>query len=402
MLPTAIVADFHGFVSVPRSQHCLELTFFALSSPTRTSHVLFSYIYPTDPAGLEKLKAALNQFISDGKSFRFDSVSTKFADLYDDDLYITGKTPQQLEENLVSLQAAAGEPISSSERSPIYMETIMEPILDPVMAKSPNKHLRIYVTAKPIRDDLVGCIEGPMGVSEDIMRDETKRADFIRAQLAESAECASRILATGPNNCGLNFLVNPNRDPLEGRETSLSSAFQWAMAAGPLMEQPVRGCRIDIKDFVEAADSSDRKVAGGQVLPTMRRAISGAILKASPAVCEPIYRLKIEGSDENALKAASDVLSAAGGFLVSESVAESATSLGWHLSAREALTIETRIREATDGKVALADIGRPRYAVIPSSPFDQTSLAGSIVAKMRRVKGIRPMIPDAEAYLDKP
>ena len=363
---------------------------------------MFAYISPTEPADLDKVKAALNQFISDGKSLRFEGVSTKFADLYDDDLYITGKTPQHLEENVISLQTAAGVPISSGERSPIYMETIMEPMSVPVMSKSPNKHLRIYVTTKPIRDDLVGCIEGPMGVSEDIMRDETKRADFIRNQLTKPAEWASRILTTGQNSWGPNFLVNSNREPLEGRESSLASAFRWAMAAGPLMEQPVRGCRIDMKDLVEATDSSGRKVSGGQILPTMRRAILGAILKASPAICEPIYRLTIEGSDESALNAASDILNAAGGFLVSESVTESATSLGWHLSAREALTIETRLREATNGKVAMTDIGRPRYAVIPSSPFDQTSLAGSIVGRMRRIKGIRPMIPDAEAYLDKP
>ena len=65
------------------------------------------------------------------------------------------------------------------------------------------------------------------------------------------------------------------------------STFQWATKEGVMIEEKVRGMRINILDMALHSDSIHS--GEGQLIPAIRRAIYASELTAKPRLVEPIY-----------------------------------------------------------------------------------------------------------------
>merc|ERR1712107_638944 len=106
-----------------------------------------------------------------------------------------------------------------------YRETVNETSGQTCLAKSPNKHNRIYLTAEPMSDEMCKDIEDGEG-------------------------SARKIWCWGPETEGANVVVDVTQAVqylIEIKE-HVNSAFQWATKEGPLCEENMRGIRFNIMD----------------------------------------------------------------------------------------------------------------------------------------------------------
>merc|ERR1712196_209338 len=92
---------------------------------------------------------------------------------------------------------------------------------------------------------------------------------------------------------GANILVDQTKgiQYLNEIKESVNSGLLWAAKQGPIAEENMRGCRFNLMDVKLHADSIHRGL--GQIQPTARRALYGAMLTADPRFMEPIYKCTI-------------------------------------------------------------------------------------------------------------
>merc|ERR1711939_507459 len=107
-----------------------------------------------------------------------------------------------------------------------YRETVTGTSSQTCLAKSPNKHNRIYLVAEPLDEDLSKAIEdGPAGPKSD----PKERAKLYREKFSWEANDASKIWAWGPETEGPNVVVDKTQGVaylLEIKE-HVNSAWQW-------------------------------------------------------------------------------------------------------------------------------------------------------------------------------
>jgi elongation factor 2 len=185
-----------------------------------------------------------------------------------------------------------GRRIRISEPLFRYREGIKSPSEETCMARSPNKKIRLYVRASPLSEQLTKEIS-----SGEIptVRDSDRRTKYLANSHSPGwpPEVAEKIWSFAPLGSGPNILVDSTvavQYVSEVRD-SLTSGFQWAVHEGPLCEEPLRGVRIDVVDIVMMTDARGR--GGGQLIPTMRRAVYGSVLRARPFLLEAVYCVEV-------------------------------------------------------------------------------------------------------------
>merc|ERR1712238_636389 len=128
-----------------------------------------------------------------------------------------------------------------------YRETVNETSSVTCLAKSPNKHNRIYLVAEPMSDELCMAIEdgkaGPKAEAKE-------RSKFMREKFDWDENAARKIWCWGPETDGANLVVDQTQAVqylIEIKE-HVNSAFQWTAKEGPLCEENMRGIRFNLMD----------------------------------------------------------------------------------------------------------------------------------------------------------
>jgi elongation factor 2 len=171
-----------------------------------------------------------------------------------------------------------------------YRETVSKNSNQTCLAKSPNKHNRIYIVAEPIDEDLSKAIEeGPAGPKAD----PKERAKLYREKFDWDENAARKIWGWGPDTEGANLVVDQTQAVQYMNEIKehVNSAFQWTTKEGPLCEENMRGIRFNIMDVTLHADSIHR--GAGQIMPPTRRCCFAAELTADPTLQEPMFLVEI-------------------------------------------------------------------------------------------------------------
>jgi elongation factor 2 len=159
------------------------------------------------------------------------------------------------------------------------------------LAKSANKHNRLYCSAEPLTEGLADAIEN----REVEARQEPKaRARVLIDKFGWDATEAKKIWCFGPETTGANLLVDQAKGVqyLNEIRDSMQGAFQWASKEGVLCGENWRATRINIIDVNLHADAIHR--GGGQIIPTARRCFYASQLTASPKLQEPIFLCEIQ------------------------------------------------------------------------------------------------------------
>merc|ERR1719262_340125 len=169
---------------------------------------------------------------------------------------------KDLREEYAQCEFTVSDPVVS------YRETVNETSEKTCLAKSPNKHNRIYLTAEPMPDELCQRIEdGPLGPKAELK----ERAKELREKYDWDDATARKIWCWGPETMGANVVVDTTQAVqylIEIKE-HVNSAFQWATKEGPLCEENMRGIRFNIMDVTLHADTIHR--GAGQIMPPTRR-----------------------------------------------------------------------------------------------------------------------------------
>jgi len=300
---------------------------------------------------------------------------------------------------LNDLRAFMKSEIVVSEPIVSYRETVLAKSSQICMAKSPNKHNRLYVSAEPIAENLVKMmIEGKVGPKDDV----NARSKILVNEFGWDANDSKKIWEMGPesNEAPTNIMVETAKGVqyLNEIKEHVNNGFKMATGRGVLCEEPMMGVRFNLHDANLHADSIHR--GAGQLLSPARNSMFAAMLVAQPALLEPIYLVEIQVLDSYA-GTIYGCLTRKRGQVISETQSTGNLKvIQGYLPVMESFGFASFLSEQTSGN-AFITLSFDHWQIVPGCPHDSSSLAGKVVAAVRKRKGLSPNIPPLENYLDK-
>lgn len=279
-----------------------------------------------------------------------------------------------------------------------FRETVTEESSRVVMSKSPNKHNRLYFKAVPMNEELADAIEeGAIGPRDDPKERQKKLVDTF----GWDKEVAKKIWCFGPDTTGPNLVVDVTKGVqfLNEIKDNVVAGMQNATASGAICEEPMRGVQFELQDVTLHADAIHR--GGGQIIPTARRVLYAAQLTAAPRIQEPIFLVEIQ-SPENALGGIYSCINTKRGQ-VFEEVQRPGTpmyNIKAHLPVAESFGFTGDLRAATSGQ-AFPQMVFDHWETIVQDPLEPATLAGKLVADVRKRKGLKEVPNPISEYEDK-
>uniref|UniRef100_A0A672YVE3 Elongation factor 2-like n=1 Tax=Sphaeramia orbicularis TaxID=375764 RepID=A0A672YVE3_9TELE len=289
-------------------------------------------------------------------------------------------------------------PLKKSEPVVSYRETVSAQSSVMCLSKSPNKHNRLFMKARPFEE----------GLAEDIDKGDVFPNQELKARaryLAEKHEWdvteARKIWCFGPDGNGPNLLVDVTKGVqyLNEIKDSVVAGFQWAAKEGVLCEENMRAIRFDIHDVTLHTDAIHR--GGGQIIPTARRALYACELTAEPRLMEPIYLVEIQ-CPEVAMGGIYGVLNKRRGHVFEEAsvMGTPMRVIKAYLPVMESFGFTADLRSHTGGQ-AFPQCVFDHWQILPGNPFEAATKPGIVVTETRKRKGLKEGIPLLENYLDK-
>ena len=284
-----------------------------------------------------------------------------------------------------SLLQEAGLDITTTQPLINYRETIRASA-GPIMSKSPNRHNKIFMRVEPLGEDIIEMIKTGH-IKEDM--DKKEMAKILRAKGWE-ADQAKKVAAVDPLG---NLLVDETKSVQFIQESmdSIRSGFDDIVHEGPLARETVRGVKFVLHHFVPHEDPAHRGLA--QLMPATRRAMLGCMLIADPILLEPILGIEIKCPQEQ-IGTVAGILSGKRGKLLNVDQKGVISIIQGEVPASETFDLSEIMRGGTAGK-ALWNTYFKTWQPVPQS------LIKSIIADIRKRKGLNPEPPSADEFIDK-
>ncbi|KAK4420592.1 Elongation factor 2 [Sesamum alatum] len=146
---------------------------------------------------------------------------------------------------------------------------------------------------------------------------------------------------------------------------SVVAGFQWASKEGPLAEENMRGICFEVCDVVLHADAIHR--GGGQVIPTARSVLNqkrGHVFEEMQRPGTPLYNIKA------------------------------------YLPVIESFGFSSTLRAATSGQ-AFPQCVFDHWDMMSSDPLEPGSQAATLVADIRKRKGLKEQMTPLSEFEDK-
>merc|ERR1712185_691446 len=278
-----------------------------------------------------------------------------------------------------------------------YRETVTGESSQTCLAKSPNKHNRIYLVAEPMSEELSKDIEeGKAGPKAD----PKERTKLLKEKYDWNPDEAAKIWAWGPETEGANLVVDKTVGVaylLEIKE-HVNSAWQWITKEGPLCEENMRGIRLNLVDVTMHADSIHR--GAGQIMPPMRRCAFAAELTAKPTLQEPVFLVEITCPQE-AMSGVYSCMNLRRGCVFEENPREGTPliQVKAHLPVAESFGFVAALRQQTSGQ-AFPQCVFDHWDVMPGNAMEAGKLQDLVLACRKR-KNLKVEMPKLADYLDK-
>lgn len=344
-------------------------------------------IQPKNPSEVPKLAEGLRKLV------KTDPCVQCTIDESTGEMIVAAAGELHLEILLGDLAELAKVEFTQSEPVTSFRETVTEASSETCLAKSPNKHNRIWVAAEPFPEGLADAIEnGSVRTSDP--KDLCQRFGWDPLD-------ARKIWCWGPETTGPNALFDATRavQYLHEVKDNVMSAFQWTAREGALCGEVVRGVRYNLIDVTLHSDAVHR--SSRQIIPTARRVLYAAQLAAKPKLMEPVYLVEVQ-TEESAIGGVYSVLSARRGHVFSSEQREGTPiyTLQAYLPVMESFGFTSALREATGGN-AFPQCVFDHWQVLGGDPLDPTSAAAKTMLAVRKRKGLKVEIPTVAAYSDK-
>ncbi|RZB66264.1 Elongation factor 2 [Glycine soja] len=248
-----------------------------------------------------------------------------------------------------------GAEISISDPILSFRETVLERSCHTVMSKSPNKHNRLYMEARPMEAGLAEAIDdekiGP-GV------DPKNRSKILSEELGWDKDLALAPMVKDPTWWWI-----------------LARAYSTSMKSKTQLLLGLREHQLEVQ-----------WLRGGQIISTARRACYAAMLTAKPRLLEPVYLVEIQ-APEQALGGVYSVLNQKRGHVFEESQ-RPGTPL-YNVKAYFPVIESSKFNEslrAKTGRKAFPQLVFDHWDMVPSDPLEPGTPAAALVAKIRRKK----------------
>ncbi len=266
-----------------------------------------------------------------------------------------------------------------------YRETIRGKA-GPVMAKSPNRHNRIFMRVEPLQDNIVQLIRD--GTIREAL--DKKTTTKILRDEGWSADEAKNVIAI--DNRG-NILIDATKGVQYMQESvdMIRSGFMDVMENGPLAYEYCRGIKVILHHAEFHSDTAHRTYA--QLMPASRRSLLGALLLSEPVLLEPILGIEAKVPTELVGQVVS-VISSKRGKVLTINQKEFATLIIGEIPAAETFDLSDIMRSATAGK-ALWSTHFKMW-----SPVSKNMLV-PLITEVRKRKGLKPEPPKADEFIDK-
>jgi elongation factor 2 len=266
-----------------------------------------------------------------------------------------------------------------------YRETIRR-AAGPVMAKSPNKHNKIYIRVAPLAEEEIELIRTGR-INENLDRKEIAK---ILREKGWDAEEARGVVAVDERG---NLLLDLTKGVqfLQESLDSIRAGFVDVMMTGALAHEYTRGVKVILHHFVPHEDPAHRTYA--QLMPATRRAILGAILSADPVLLEPMLGIEVK-CPVDMIGAVASVISSKRGKTLNIIQKETMAIVEGEIPAAETFDLSEVMRGATAGK-AIWNTHFKCWSPVPSS------MMMNVIKEIRKRKGLPEEPPRAEEFIDK-
>jgi len=307
---------------------------------------------------------------------------------------IAGAGELHIETALADLREFFGD-IKFTVSPPVvkFNETVLAASTQTCLAKSPNKLNRLYVTAEPLSEKLVTDLD-----SKKLRLDNPKELYFtLTKEYGWEKNDASKLWWMEDTCCLVD--MTHSLPYLASVKDHIVAAVKSATAEGVLGGEPMRGVRFNIVDAVLHSDSLHRSVA--QILPAAKRAFFAALLCASPALVEPVFLAEIQ-AEQKVLSKIYSLLSKKRGNIIEELSKEGSTfyTVRAHIPVLESLGFDAALRQETSGH-ASPQLVFSHWQSLPGNPYEEGTLAGKELTKLRERKRLKDKLPVLSDYNDK-
>jgi elongation factor 2 len=297
---------------------------------------------------------------------------------------VSGMGTLHLEIVLWDLKQRTGLDIVTSQPIVRYRETVRKrgKVFE---GKSPNKHNRLYIYVEPLNEETLKLMqEGKVYADQDWR----ERAKILREYAGWDADEARGIWDIDEN---FNIIVNMTTGVQYLREVAdtIVQGFRWAMEAGPLAQEPVRGVKVVLVDAQLHEDPAHRGPA--QIMPATKNAIFASFMDASPTLLEPLLKIEVRVPQEW-VSGALTVLNRHRCKVVNLEQRGMLMRVIGEIPVSETFNLADEMREATQGRAFWAT-EFARWAPVPQSALND------LVMEIRKRKGLPPRIPTVEDFV---
>ena len=285
----------------------------------------------------------------------------------------------------VNLIKDAKVEIVTSEPLINYRETINGGC-EPVMAKSPNRHNKIFMKVEPLEPEIAEmCRNGTL--SE--MKDKKETAQILRDK-GWSPDVAKKVMKFDSRG---NVMINGTKGVqfVDESTDSLLSGFDEVMSEGGLTKEQVRNCKFTFTHFVPHEDTAHRGLS--QIGPASRRACLAAFLSAEPVLLEPMLAIEVRVPTDLIGNVSSVLQGKRGKVLDMQQKGATSIVIG-EVPAVETFDISEKMRGQTAGK-AMWNTHFKAWTPVPKS------IAATLTEDIRKRKGLSPSPPEATEFIDR-
>ena len=349
-------------------------------------------VRPKDRRCLTKMVTGMQQVVN------MDSTALFFKDHETEEYILAGAGELHIEVLVSSFVQTTGIEIELSEPVIAFRETVQGTSASVALAKSSNKHNRIWIKASPLSRDLVDAMSSSSGALANMGLKEVGRS-LVR-DYGWTSQDASRIWAVGPemnrhasNELPTCMLVDSTfglQIP-DDAKSNIISAFLQVVQRGPLVGAPLRGVRFDLMDAKFHSNSVHRRPIS--VVPTASRAMTGALLLAEPNLLEPLFKFVVTGG-VGKLNDAYSILGKRNGRIIDMSSTTTMEAIEALVPVRCAFGVTEELRLSTHGHAHSTNT----YGGMQLIPQDEQE---TIVAKARFRRGLEGQVPTVASFVDK-
>ncbi len=275
--------------------------------------------------------------------------------------------------------------IITSEPLINYRETV-KGSCEPVMAKSPNRHNKIFMKVEPIEPNIAQMLRTGE-ISE--LKDKKVVADLLKKE-GWDTDTIKRVMKFDSRG---NVLINGTKGVQFVHEStdSINSGFEDVMKEGPLCREQMRDCKFTFTHFVPHEDTAHRGLS--QLGPASRRACMGAVLTAGTTILEPMLAIEVRVPTDLVGNVATVISGKRGKVLDMQQKGISSIIIG-EIPASETFTLSDDMRGQTQGR-ATWNTSFKAWSEVPKSMF------ATAIADIRKRKGLAPEPPGLSEFIDK-